>query len=222
MGYARVRRPAEDPGAVVVAVVRGGAAVRFVGRDAHLHTLPIVTVVIHSAPPRRVRVVGPVLNIEMARPLAAAVVTAASALGPGELGPAIDDVDERDRRLAGVRSPDRAGLRAASAALVATLAKVDRQGGHPLLVDDLGSVLLHLGRELGAVGGDEVTALPARRRHARGAEDSQGDRLREPYSRQPRAHSRREREYQRGDDDEQADPLDGALPGLAGDAPRAP
>src|SRR6478752_4830237 len=77
---ANVRTPVADAAGVVVAVVRGGALVHLpVGAEAQLHALPVVVVIAlvphhrQVAQGRRVGVVGPVLDVEVAGALAGAV-----------------------------------------------------------------------------------------------------------------------------------------------------
>src|SRR5204862_8096859 len=77
---ADVRGPAHRAAVVVVAVVRGGAALGAAGADPHLIPLPVVgmkaQVSRQGAEGRRVLVIEPELDVEVTRPLAGAVEAA--------------------------------------------------------------------------------------------------------------------------------------------------
>src|SRR5215218_3710774 len=159
---AHVGEPASETAVVVVAVVGGSPGVGSVAADADLIALPVVLVMLeapwlHPAEPGGVLVVEPVLEVEVAGALSGAVVAHARALFPSRPRTAVDCMDEGHRGLARLRGPHGAGIGAVAADLAAAGAKVDRQRGHPRLVDDLGGVVGDAGRELGAVGGDELT-----------------------------------------------------------------
>src|SRR6185295_14532280 len=129
---AQVGRPTADrAGPLVVTVMRGGARVDGAVRaDADLDPLPVVAVVAlpaddrDAAQRRRVGVIGPVLDVEVAGPGSRAV----GALGLGSLGAvaaAIDHVDEGRDGQARVSAAYETLARRIAAGRHATAAEVD-------------------------------------------------------------------------------------------------
>lgn len=122
-----------SPG-VVVTVVRGRPLVDgAIGADTNANALPIVSVVAgrardrHAAQRRRVRVVSPVLQVEVAGPYSGAV-RACGFRRFRRLRPAVDDVDESGDRQTSIGVAHRSLFSAVTADAAATAAEVDREG----------------------------------------------------------------------------------------------
>ncbi len=163
---------------VVVAVVGGGALVDAAVRpDPQLDALPVVAVVAlgaddrHAAQSRGVGVVGPVLDVEVARPGARAV----SAQSFGRLGlrrPAVEDVDEGRDGQALVAAVDEPACAAVSAGAAAAAAEVDRQRPRAVLEGEYRHVPADQAAHLVPVGGDQRRLVAATVGERRGTEDA--------------------------------------------------
>src|SRR2546421_646041 len=111
MDDARIGEPASRAAAVVVSVVRGGPGFGSGRPDPHLIALPVVLVEAgitgQVAQARRVLVVEPVLDVEVAHAPTRAVEPVGGALRPGAVVAAVDDVNEGGGGLTGAGAPDR-------------------------------------------------------------------------------------------------------------------
>jgi len=199
---AHVRSPVDDFLAVVVATVRRGTLVdRAIGTDADLDAFPVVAVIAGladagNAPQRRrVRIVEPVLEVEVSSP-APRAVDVRFAPG-GRVGSAVDYVDERRDRQPGLGAPHIAMLGRIAAGCAATAPEVHRHCTRPLLIEDRGHVRPHQLPNFRPVGGNQRRFVPAMVRHRHRAEDARSDPARQRSSRYPRPGEDKRTERQR-------------------------
>jgi hypothetical protein len=131
---------------------------------------------------------------------------------------AVDDVDERDHRLAGAGAPHLAGRRPARARVLATAPVVDGKRPHSALVADPRRALGDQGRDLVSVGGAQraLAVLPAGAGQPHRAYDPSCDRAGERPAGDPVARRRETAAEQDGDEEDDSYPLDRALSALAG------
>ena len=175
---AGVGAPVGRPRAVVVAVVGGGPLVDLaLGADADLHRLPVVGVIAraagdrHAAQGRRVGVVEPVLDVEVAGPRPRAV----DAFGLRTLRPAlpaIDDVDEGGHRQASVAAVHQARAPSPSAQVAVRQRRKSTGSARDPSSKKRRHVLAHQPPDLGPVGGDQPRPSPHHRTASRAEESA--------------------------------------------------
>src|SRR4051794_12937067 len=167
---------------------------------------------------RGVLVEEPVLDVEVAAERTPAGDGTRDQVGVART--AVDNVDEARRGRAGVGEPDRSPRGPVAAGRPATASKVDGERRHPRLVVDLRSVGGALGGELRPVGASEwrLDGTAADRVLAERALDLVDDRLGQPGAGDPDP-GRPDRDEQREDDGDDADPLDRALGAFRPKAP---